>query len=173
MLQLQIAKCHKIGGRARNDYGRRLVAKDAGDVFRLLPENDVRDVARRARRLLADPRSAASMTQGIDYLNELVSAPGRRGISMATEALSIDVDPDEITTVVPAYVASLLRLIVAGGLHGAPAPVGPRWPEGCSRGQKNLLGSPASPAGQPRSPRPLSRRACGAGTGLAPVLAVA
>lgn len=105
---LIIAKSHKIGERSRTDDGRRLVAKDAGDVFRLMYESDLRDVARRSRHLLADTRSAASTREGFAYLEELFGA-GRRGVRMAVDALGTEVDPAEISALMPAYVAALLR----------------------------------------------------------------
>ncbi|MCA1675030.1 MAG: hypothetical protein LC799_23530 [Actinobacteria bacterium] len=112
---LIVAKCHKLGERFRADGGRRLVAKDAGDVFRLIYETEVKDAIERTRRLLADSRSAASTRKGLEYLEDLFSAPRRRGVQMAIEALGTEADPDEITTVVPAYVASLLRATSSAG----------------------------------------------------------
>lgn len=106
---LLVAKAHKLGERARNASGARLVAKDAGDVFRIMNEVDVRDVARRTRRMLADPRSEAATRLGLAYLDELFGAPGRRGVVLAVEALSVDVDADLISTVAPAYVAAMRR----------------------------------------------------------------
>lgn len=106
---LLIAKCHKLGERFRVEEGRRMVAKDAGDVFRLMYETETRDMTSRLTKLLADRRSKGSTRQGLEYLDELFGAPGRRGVLMAIETLGAEIQAAEIETIMPAYVASLAR----------------------------------------------------------------
>ena len=104
---LLIAKCHKLGERFRAPDQRRLVAKDAGDVLRLMFATDVGPIRQRLAVLLADPRSEASTGQGLAYLEELFGAPGRHGVVMAVDALR-DVDADQIRSLAPVYTTALL-----------------------------------------------------------------
>jgi hypothetical protein len=106
---LLIAKCHKLGERIRETAQRRVVAKDAGDVVRLMLATDTGPVRQRLERLLADPRAEASTRQGLDYLAELFGAPRRQGVAMAIDALGAEVDADQIRALAPAYVTALQR----------------------------------------------------------------
>ncbi len=107
---LLIAKCHKLGERVRETSQRRLVAKDAGDVLRLMLATDVGPVRQRLELLLTDPRAEASTRQGLDYLAELFGAPRRQGVVMAIDALGAEVDADQIRALAPAYAVALRRV---------------------------------------------------------------
>ncbi|MGH3854609.1 MAG: hypothetical protein ACRDR6_14150 [Pseudonocardiaceae bacterium] len=106
---LLIAKCHKLGERVRETSQRRVVAKDAGDVVRLMLATDAGPVRQRLELLLADPRAADATRQGLDYLAELFGAPRRQGVVMAIDALSAEVDADQVRALAPAYAAALRR----------------------------------------------------------------
>jgi hypothetical protein len=106
---LLIAKCHKLGERVRETSQRRVLAKDAGDVVRLMLATDAGPVRQRLQLLLADPRAEASTRQGLDYLAELFGAPRRQGVVMAIDALGVEVDADQVRALAPAYVVALLR----------------------------------------------------------------
>lgn len=105
---LLIAKCHKLGERFRVEEGRRMVAKDAGDVFRLMYDTETRDMTSRLATLLADQRSEGSTRQGLLHLDELFGVPGRRGVQMAIDTLGAEVPAAESETIMPAYAALLL-----------------------------------------------------------------
>lgn len=104
---LLIAKCHKLGERFRETGARRVVAKDAGDVLRLMLATDVGPVRQQLYRLMADPRSAAAARVGQSYLEELFGQQGRPGVTMAVEALGTEVDPTQIEALAPAYTRAL------------------------------------------------------------------
>lgn len=106
---LLIAKCYKLGERFREANQRRLVAKDAADVLRLMLATDVGPVAERLKLLLGDARSQPSTRQGLVFLDELFGAPGRAGVALAVDALATEVDTSHITTLAPAYAAALRR----------------------------------------------------------------
>jgi hypothetical protein len=53
------------------------------------------------------PRSEAATRQGLEYLDGLFGAPGRRGVVMAIDALSAEVDAEQILSLAPAYAAAL------------------------------------------------------------------
>jgi hypothetical protein len=108
---LLIAKCHKLGERVREPSQRRVVAKDAGDVLRLMLATDASPVRQRPDLLLADPRTEASTRRGLDYLAELFGAPRRQGVVMAIDALGAEVDADQIRALAPAYAFTLRREI--------------------------------------------------------------
>lgn len=106
---LLVAKCHKLGERVRETSQRRVLAKDAGDVVRLMLSTDAGPVRQRLELLLADPRAEASTRQGLDYLAELFGAPRRQGVVMAIDALGAEVDADQVRALAPAYVVALRR----------------------------------------------------------------
>jgi hypothetical protein len=61
---LLIAKCHKLGERVRETSQRRVVAKDAGDVVRLMLATDAGPVKQRLELLLADPARRPRLAKG-------------------------------------------------------------------------------------------------------------
>ncbi|MBV9011951.1 MAG: hypothetical protein JO272_07855 [Pseudonocardiales bacterium] len=108
---LLIAKCHKLGERIHEAGQRRPVAKDAGNVLRLMLATDPSPVRQRLELLLADPRAEASTRQGLDYLDELFGAPRRQGVVMAIDALGAEVDASQVRALAPAYALTLRRTI--------------------------------------------------------------
>ena len=70
---LVIAKAHKLGERPATPS--RLVAKDAGDLYRLFEATAVPRMAATTERLLADERSAATTEEALDYLLQLFGTP--------------------------------------------------------------------------------------------------
>lgn len=104
---LLVSKSYKLWERFREPDQRRLVAKDAGDVLRLMLATDVAPVIQRIGLLLADPRSEAATRQGLEYLDGLFGAPRRPGVVMAIDALSAEVDAEQIRSLAPAYTAAL------------------------------------------------------------------
>jgi hypothetical protein len=85
---LLVAKLHKLADRQGNP--RRLEAKDALDVFRLLRAIDTEELAAGWRALLADARSAAVTREARAFLSELfgsVDAPGARLLEDAVAGL--------------------------------------------------------------------------------------
>ena len=62
---LVVAKAHKLGERLATPS--RLIAKDAGDLYRLFEATEIAQMAATTGRLLADERSAAVTRQALDY----------------------------------------------------------------------------------------------------------
>ena len=82
---LIVAKAFKLGERLDNP--RRLLPKDAGDVFRLYEANSVKTLVERFERVAADERSAAVTRTALGYLKTLFATPRSPGIELAVTAL--------------------------------------------------------------------------------------
>ncbi|HEY5941942.1 MAG TPA: GSU2403 family nucleotidyltransferase fold protein [Solirubrobacterales bacterium] len=103
---LSIAKAYKLGERLANP--KRLVNKDAHDLYRLLRATETEAVARRYRRLLDDDRSRSAAEQGIVYLGELFAGPASVGSRMAGDTEGSVGDPDTVAASASALVNDLL-----------------------------------------------------------------
>ena len=82
---LIVAKAFKLGERLDNP--RRLLPKDAGDVFRLYEAHSVKTLVERFERVAADERSAAVTRTALGYLKTLFATPRSPGIELAVAAL--------------------------------------------------------------------------------------
>jgi hypothetical protein len=105
---LLVAKAYKLGERLEKPE--RLLAKDAGDVYRLFDATAVTDMAETTVRLLGDNRSAATTRQALLYLRELFATPRSPGIQLATQALAGVVDETSVATVMTGYARELIEL---------------------------------------------------------------
>jgi len=104
---LAVAKAHKLGERLATPS--RLIAKDAGDLYRLFETTALAWMAGTTARLLADRRSAAVTEQALDYLVRLFGTPGSPGVELATEALTDVADPLTVTAMIIGYTRDLAR----------------------------------------------------------------
>ena len=96
---LVIAKAHKLGERLATPS--RLVAKDAGDLYRLFEATAV-------------PRMAATTEEALDYLLQLFGTPRSPGIELATQALADVADASTVTSMVVGYVRDLAEALDNG-----------------------------------------------------------
>ncbi len=106
---LFVAKLHKLGDRL--DTPDRLLAKDAGDVYRLFDAISPSDMAATLRVLEADDRSAATTTKALAYLEQLFVTPTSTGTRLAVEALRTVLPEATVTAAVTAYVSELRRAL--------------------------------------------------------------
>ena len=102
---LVVAKAHKLGERLATPS--RLVAKDAGDLYRLFEATAMTEMAATTRRLLADERSAATTMQALDYLIRLFGTPRSPGVELAAGALADVADPATVSGLVVGYTRDL------------------------------------------------------------------
>lgn len=107
---LTIAKVHKLAERL--DTPRRLLPKDAGDVYRLFEATNLVDMATPFARTLGDERSAATARQAIAYLRQLFSTPRSPGVALAVSALAGVIDEPTVVATVTGYTNDLLRDLV-------------------------------------------------------------
>lgn len=104
---LLVAKAHKLGERL--DTPHRLVAKDAGDVYRLVEATPLAEMDRLMHVLRADARSADATSLAIDYLQKLFATPRSPGVRLAVAALAVAADEATVTTTITGYVQDLLQ----------------------------------------------------------------
>lgn len=103
---LLVAKAHKLGERLETPQ--RLVAKDAGDVYRLFDAMPTADMSGLLDRLLADDRSASTTEMALDYLRRLFATPRSPGVELAVTALAGVADESTVVTVMTGYSRDLL-----------------------------------------------------------------
>jgi hypothetical protein len=108
---LFVAKAYKIAQRQSEDGQRRLDAKDAGDVLRLMMATDERDVAARFRTLLKNERTCVVTARGLAHLRALFKGARTVGTRMAVEALAGDPVVDQVGGIAPAYLDALDNLL--------------------------------------------------------------
>ncbi len=106
---LLVSKAHKLGERLATP--KRLMPKDAGDIYRLFDATSVEDMAAATTRLLADDRSSAAATAALDFVRQLFATPRSPGIDLAVRALSGIIDPATVTTVFTSYTREFLGLL--------------------------------------------------------------
>lgn len=109
---LTIAKLHKLAERL--DQPRRLLPKDAGDVYRLFEATNLVDMATPFARTLADERSAETARQAITYLRQLFATPRSPGVELAVNALAGVIDERTVATTISGYTGDLLRELASG-----------------------------------------------------------
>ncbi len=103
---LLVAKTHKLGERLKTPE--RLIAKDAGDVYRLFDATAIVDMAQTTKLLLSDDRSAETTQRALHYVRELFATPRSPGIELASYALAGVVDEATVATVMTAYTHDLI-----------------------------------------------------------------
>ncbi len=103
---LLVAKAFKLGERLDNP--RRLLPKDAGDVFRLYEAYSVADIAERLRRMTDDERSVEVARSGLAFLRQLFSTPRSPGIRLAVEAVGNLAEAYDVENLLPELTQELL-----------------------------------------------------------------
>ena len=106
---LLVAKAIKLGERLNNP--RRLLPKDAGDIFRLYEANSIDEMLTRIEQVRDDERSAAVTALAIGYLLTLFATPRSPGIGLAADALAQVVGGDAVTLAMVGYTRSLLERV--------------------------------------------------------------
>lgn len=108
---LLVAKLHKLG--ERQDQPRRLLEKDALDVYRLLVAVATHEMAAGMRRLLSEPVSSVAANEAVAYLERLFGSPSALGVQMA--AAGVPQDPDTVAQSASALAADLLAALYPEG----------------------------------------------------------
>jgi hypothetical protein len=110
---LLVAKLHRLG--ERRDEPRRLVDKDAHDVYRLLVAIETTDLAGSLCTLREDPLAGDATGRAVTYLGELFATGGGGvGAVMAGRAEEIIGAPATVTAAVTALADDLLEAIGGG-----------------------------------------------------------
>lgn len=108
---LLVAKLHKLGDRLA--MPRRLHAKDAGDVYRLFDAIDPDEMATILRTLLQDPRSTATSSKALVYLDQLFITQAGVGVRLAVDALRGLLPESTVSASMTAYASELRRSVSA------------------------------------------------------------
>lgn len=82
---LIVAKCYKLAERIQEDP-RRVKAKDAYDVLRLLRGIGIDRLIAGFRAMEADAMARDSSRMGVEYLRSLFRRPGQQGSQLAAQA---------------------------------------------------------------------------------------
>jgi hypothetical protein len=114
---LLVAKAHKIHDRVEGGRMHRIKDKDASDVVRLMQTTVPYTLAPVFEKLLADPIAGTPTRDGLDYLRQLFGRRGRSGVTMASNALRIAMDPDTVEVICTSFIAQLDSAL--GGLPRA------------------------------------------------------
>lgn len=107
---LLIAKLHKLGERQRAP--RRLIDKDAHDVYRLLVATPTESLATTVRQLQADDVAGRITAQALEFLRALFAAgPDAMGARMAGRAEELVGDPPTVSAAASVLAADLLACL--------------------------------------------------------------
>ncbi len=104
---LLVAKAHKINDRVGGDRVHRIRDKDASDVVRLMQTTAPSTLAPVFEALVADPIAGAPTRVSLEYLRQLFGRRGRPGVTMASNALRIAMDPDTVEVICTSFIAQL------------------------------------------------------------------
>jgi hypothetical protein len=108
---LLVSKLHKIQERLAERRRRRIDAKDALDVFRLLRAIPTTNLARTLAELLGVAVSSSVTREALVGMKELFSTPRATGTEMAVQAAGPLANADEIATSCAILTTDLLRAI--------------------------------------------------------------
>lgn len=107
---LLVAKIHKLA--ERSAVPRRLVDKDAHDVYRILIHTETATLARTVRRLLREQVCAAVVSDSLEQLGQLFAdGPRALGSKLAGRAEEGVGEPDTVALQTSILAADLLRAI--------------------------------------------------------------
>ncbi|MFL6111786.1 MAG: hypothetical protein ACJ786_10595 [Catenulispora sp.] len=104
---LLVAKAYKLGERLEASGKSRVIAKDAGDVYRLMIGSNVEDVAATFDRLRQSEEIAEIVRTGLARLHTQFGRPRAPGVVLAQQALSGAVPPERVTAIATTYVGQL------------------------------------------------------------------
>ena len=108
---LLVAKAHKLGERLATPQ--RLMAKDAGDVFRLFEATALGELVRVMRTLLTDERSADATVSSLAFIRQLFATPRAPGTRLAVQALGVAVDESTVVSTMTTYTHDLLEQLIS------------------------------------------------------------
>ncbi len=106
---LLVAKAHKLGERLNNP--KRLLPKDAGDVYRIFDSTPVEEMVHIVRKLLTHPLSMNTAGQSLEYLRKLFATASSPGTELAVQALTGVEEPAVVATTMARYTQELLVAI--------------------------------------------------------------
>lgn len=113
---LIVAKVHKLADRRKTP--KRLLDKDAHDLYRLLVACSTERLADSMQRLLKDDMAGPVTDQALTYFEELFAAdPGALGCVMAGRAELGVGDPEVVSAATHALAQDLIRELVRRGLR--------------------------------------------------------
>lgn len=108
---LVVAKLHKIGERAENQP-RRLIDKDAHDLYRVLIDTETENLADSFRTLLEDETSKEATEKSLVYLRlHFAQGPGAVGSVMAGRAEEGVGEPETVSASVAILAQDLLEAL--------------------------------------------------------------
>ena len=108
---LVVAKLHKIGERAKNQP-RRLLDKDAHDLYRVLIDTETEDLANSFRALLDNETSRTATDKSLAYLREhFAQGPDAVGSVMAGRAEEGVGEPETVSASVAILAQDLLEVL--------------------------------------------------------------
>ncbi len=108
---LLVAKAHKIHDRVAEPGRRRILDKDAGDIFRLMQTSDVVAIRQTLSELLAHPMAGDVTAIGLRHLLDLFSRPASKGTLMAIDSFRSAVPAERVVTITNSFAASLSSLL--------------------------------------------------------------
>lgn len=109
-LALLVAKAHKIQERLEQTRRPdRVIAKDAGDVYRLMQTSSPTDCARIAAKLMKDDRIGESVSSGVAYLTDQFRAPGTPGTTLAIAYVRGAVPEGRVRAVCNGFIAEFRK----------------------------------------------------------------
>lgn len=103
---LLVAKAHKLGERLATPG--RLLAKDAGDIYRLFDATAPTEMSATLTRLLDDERSSRATTLALEYIERLFATPTSTGTRLAVDALRGTLPETTVATASTGYVRIVL-----------------------------------------------------------------
>jgi hypothetical protein len=104
---LLVAKAYKLGERLEGSGRSRVVAKDAGDVYRLMIGSNIEDVVATFDRLRQHEEITAIVRTGLTRLRVQFGRPGAPGVVLAQQALAGAVPPGRVAAIATTYAAQL------------------------------------------------------------------
>jgi hypothetical protein len=108
---LLVAKLHKLRDRVASGRVRRIDAKDAGDVLRIVRATPADEMAARLRMLTGQPVAQAATREAIDAFGELFRFPAARGVVLAVQAVELDLPAEQVEAQLVGYARRLLRCL--------------------------------------------------------------
>jgi hypothetical protein len=104
---LLVAKAYKLGERLEAQGKSRVVAKDAGDVYRLMIGSNVEDVAATFARLRQSEEITEVVRTGLARLRAQFGRPRAPGVVLAQQALAGAVPPERVAAFATTYLGQL------------------------------------------------------------------
>jgi hypothetical protein len=108
---LLVAKLHKLRDRLAEGRVRRIDAKDAGDVLRIVRATPADEMAERLRVLTEEPLARGVTREAIHAFASLFRSLAARGVVLAVQAVEFDLPSEQVEAQLVGYARLLLRLL--------------------------------------------------------------